>query len=109
MQQASPDKKAEPELVSSSSSQKNREIENQRSGESASESPPNKKQKTETAAESPKPEESPSTQNIIDKTDRKNLIKKLFLVDMPDEFYSFWDLCVKLNPKKPLGWYCNCF
>jgi len=65
-------------------------------------SPPPKKQKTE---ESPKPVESKT--EVVDKEEAKRIIKKMFLVDMPDEFYHFWDLCLQLNTKNPLGIFNN--
>ncbi|KAK6960496.1 UPF0609 protein [Biomphalaria glabrata] len=33
--------------------------------------------------------------------DVKENIKRKFLVDMPDDFYSFWEFCKSLNPKDP--------
>jgi hypothetical protein len=83
------------------------ETEDQQISGSSSESPPAKKLKIEKSIESPNTGES-RTRNIVDKKEGKILIKKLFIVDMPDEFYSFWDLCVKLNPINPLGVYKLC-
>lgn len=34
-------------------------------------------------------------------TDIKKVIKNLFLVDMPEDFYSFWEFCKSLHPKDP--------
>lgn len=31
----------------------------------------------------------------------KDIIKQLFLVEMPDDFYSFWEMCKTLNEKDP--------
>lgn len=39
------------------------------------------------------------------KSDNKELIKQLFLVYMPDDFYSFWEMCESLNRSNPLGKY----
>lgn len=33
--------------------------------------------------------------------ERKKFIKQKFLVDMPEDFYQFWDLCKKLSADKP--------
>ena len=30
-------------------------------------------------------------------------IHKLFLVNMPEDFYQFWDFCVEVCPEDPLG------
>lgn len=38
--------------------------------------------------------------------DVKENIKRKFLVDMPDDFYSFWEFCKSLNPKDPTS---KCF
>lgn len=35
------------------------------------------------------------------KSDPKNVIKQLFLVDLPDDFYSFWEMCKTLNTSDP--------
>ncbi|XP_063236554.1 histone PARylation factor 1 isoform X2 [Bacillus rossius redtenbacheri] len=31
----------------------------------------------------------------------RDSIKRMFLVDMPEDFYSFWEFCTSLCPKKP--------
>jgi hypothetical protein len=33
----------------------------------------------------------------------KEAIKQKFLVDMPEDFYSFWSFCKSLSPDKPEG------
>lgn len=33
----------------------------------------------------------------------KEAIKQKFLVEMPEDFYSFWSLCMSLSPDKPEG------
>lgn len=38
-------------------------------------------------------------------TDVRQDIKQKFMFEMPDDFYSFWDLCKSLNPSKPS---CTC-
>ena len=38
---------------------------------------------------------------LITLDDKKQFIKSKFLVDMPDDFYSFWDVCKKLNGANP--------
>ncbi|XP_059482614.1 histone PARylation factor 1 [Neocloeon triangulifer] len=68
-------------------------------------SPPSKKQKTD--ASSRAGDEQPMSQ-MISKEEAKTIIKKMFLVEMPDDFYAFWDLCVFLNPKKPLDAFKDC-
>lgn len=45
---------------------------------------------------SPKPSE-------INKTKCNQIIKKLFLVNMPDDFYDFWEFCKSLSPESPQG------
>lgn len=35
------------------------------------------------------------------KSDPRDLIKQLFLVDLPDDFYSFWEMCKTLNTSDP--------
>ena len=30
-------------------------------------------------------------------------IKRKFLVEMPEDFYEFWEFCCHLNSKKPRG------
>lgn len=103
LKQVSPAKTADESKLSSSLSPKDKETEDQQKAESSSESPPTKKLKIENPIESAKTEVNPSTRNVVDKKEGRIIIKNLFLVDMPDEFYSFWDMCVKLNPKNPLG------
>jgi hypothetical protein len=75
-------------------------------GGSSSGSPPLKKQKTK--AEPAKIEET-KTAKPIDQNEARKIIKKMFLVDMPDELYSFWELCLKINPKNPLGLFTKLF
>ena len=36
-------------------------------------------------------------------TELQDKIKKAFLVDMPDDFYKFWEFCVSLNSDQPCG------
>lgn len=52
---------------------------------------------TETGLEQAKEETQPSPN-----FDGKSFIKKMFLVDMPDDFYLFYEFCTKLNAKDPL-------
>lgn len=33
----------------------------------------------------------------------KESIKQKFLVDMPEDFYSFWSFCKSVSPDKPEG------
>jgi len=33
----------------------------------------------------------------------QNTIKEKFLVDMPQDFYDFWEFCKDLNPTAPEG------
>jgi hypothetical protein len=35
--------------------------------------------------------------------DEKEAIKQKFLVEMPEDFYSFWSFCKTLSPDKPEG------
>jgi hypothetical protein len=35
--------------------------------------------------------------------DEKETIKQKFLVEMPEDFYSFWSFCKTLSPDKPEG------
>lgn len=39
----------------------------------------------------------------IDSDKCSQIIKKLFLVTMPQDFYDFWDFCISLSPKNPQG------
>lgn len=34
-------------------------------------------------------------------TSKRDLIKKKFLVDMPQDFYDFWDIIHEMNPDHP--------
>lgn len=55
----------------------------------------------------------PSEEHVEDKTRHstskkielssscKEIIKQLFHVDMPDDFYSFWEMCKKINNSDP--------
>lgn len=52
---------------------------------------------TETDLEHAKEESQP-----LPNFDEKSFIKKMFLVDMPDDFYLFYEFCTKLNAKNPL-------
>lgn len=36
-------------------------------------------------------------------TDLQKTIKEKFLVDMPQDFYDFWEFCKHLNPLAPEG------
>ena len=36
-------------------------------------------------------------------TDVREKVRRKFLVDMPEDFYQFWDLCKSLSPEKPEG------
>lgn len=36
------------------------------------------------------------------KLDKKAFIKEKFLVEMPEDFYAFWELCKILSPTEPL-------
>lgn len=40
-------------------------------------------------------------------TDKKQFIKDKFLVEMPDDFYRFYDFCKTLNPQNPLQAFSN--
>lgn len=40
-----------------------------------------------------------SENEVLEK--KKTLIKKFFLVDMPDDFYQFWEFCKGINEKDP--------
>jgi hypothetical protein len=33
--------------------------------------------------------------------DTDNIVKKLFLVDLPQDFYAFWEFCKSLKPNSP--------
>lgn len=35
--------------------------------------------------------------------DVKENVKRKFLVQMPEDFYQFWDFCKSLNPSNPQG------
>ncbi|XP_065347625.1 histone PARylation factor 1 [Cloeon dipterum] len=65
-------------------------------------SPPTKKQKVEES------EKKDSELEFVGKEDAKRIIKNMFLVEMPDEFYAFWDVCLTINPKKPLEAFKDC-
>lgn len=39
----------------------------------------------------------------INKIKCNEIIEKLFLVNMPDDFYDFWEFCKSLSPKNPQG------
>ena len=39
----------------------------------------------------------------IEMTDPQRTIKERFLVDMPQDFYDFWEFCKHLNPAAPEG------
>lgn len=49
---------------------------------------------------------SSTTEKIVNKIvlekDHKKLIKQLFLVNMPEDFYSFWEFCKSLNKEDPI-------
>ena len=38
--------------------------------------------------------------------DVKENVKRKFLVQMPEDFYQFWDFCKSLNPSNPQGLCC---
>lgn len=40
---------------------------------------------------------------IDDVSHLKTLVKEKYLVQIPDEFFTFWNLCRKLSPKNPKG------
>jgi hypothetical protein len=46
----------------------------------------------------PEEEDLPSTPE-----NEKDAIKQKFLVEMPEDFYSFWSFCKSLSPDKPEG------
>lgn len=35
--------------------------------------------------------------------DVRENVKRKFLVEMPEDFYQFWDFCKSLNPSRPEG------
>lgn len=39
----------------------------------------------------------------FDKIECNRIIEKLFLVNMPDDFFDFWKFCKSLSPKNPQG------
>lgn len=39
--------------------------------------------------------------------DMRENVKRKFLVQMPDDFYQFWELCKSLNPSNPTGLLCT--
>lgn len=49
--------------------------------------------------------ESPKENTNIfeDNFDPKQVVKTKFLVEMPEDFYSFWDFCKQINSKDPLN------
>lgn len=50
-----------------------------------------------------------SLNNILidDLSQLKNQVKEKYLVQMPDEFFTFWKLCKKLSPRNPIGKICD--
>jgi len=38
--------------------------------------------------------------------DLKENIKSKFLVEMPEDFYQFWEFCSNINPEDPCGNFC---
>ena len=52
-------------------------------------------------------EDAPSNlQNIpADPADIREDIKSKFLVEMPEDFFQFWEFAKSLHPKKPQGYY----
>lgn len=50
-----------------------------------------------------------SLNNILidDFSQLKNQVKEKYLVQMPDEFFTFWKLCKKLSPRNPIGKICD--
>ena len=55
-------------------------------------------------------EDAPSNlQNIpADPADIREDIKSKFLVEMPEDFYQFWEFAKSLHPKNPQGYYSLC-
>lgn len=51
-------------------------------------------------ANNPKPPET-NTQHTPKSFEVKDFIKQTFLVEMPEDFYQFWDYCKTLKPAKP--------
>ncbi|GJQ70576.1 hypothetical protein Trydic_g22975 [Trypoxylus dichotomus] len=43
-----------------------------------------------------------STPNMLNNVDERDFIKRKFLVDMPPDFYSFWNFSKNLNSSSPL-------
>lgn len=39
----------------------------------------------------------------VSEEDSQQIIKKLFLVDMPADFFSFWSFCKSSSPQNPRG------
>lgn len=36
-------------------------------------------------------------------SDQRDEIKRLYKLEMPEDFYHFWDFCKELNPESPCG------
>lgn len=50
--------------------------------------------------EESKPQEK-SEKRALESFDKKEFIKEKFLVEMPEDFFTFWEFCKTLNPKDP--------
>uniref|UniRef100_A0A0C9R7D1 CD027 protein n=1 Tax=Fopius arisanus TaxID=64838 RepID=A0A0C9R7D1_9HYME len=68
--------------------------------EKSAESPSSSKRDIEKITKSPDSEEIKKYKNSIPE-DQKLLIKKLFLLAMPDDFYQFYEFCRSLAPDSP--------
>ena len=44
-----------------------------------------------------------SDELAMESSDVRVNLKRKFLVEMPEDFYQFWDLCKQLNPSHPDG------
>ena len=72
-------------------------------------SPPAKKSRsTETtvAAGDPVAGGKEATTEEEEEEGMRSVIKRKFLVEMPDDFYQFWKFCSSLNPAHP---HCECY
>ena len=50
---------------------------------------------------------SSTTEACDDINDTTDIIHKLFLVKMPNDFYQFWEFCEELCPENPSGNYAK--
>ena len=59
-------------------------------------------------------EVSDEDQSIDDSGDVRDVIRRKFLVTLPEDFYQFWEFCSGINPQDPIStlmapsWLCLC-